>query len=201
MSAGRGPTPGAANTAVDWAEIEARIDEVGRRLAVESTASPEHTRLVLAERARALAIPTAVADDEPRLEILALNLGGRRYALETRHVIEMVRRPRVAPLPGALAPVTAVVAWRGRLLTALDLRPAAAGEASRPPLLIVLGGERAELGLLADGVGDITTIPLDELRDVPDGPMRWREYLRALTTDAVAVLDGDVLLQRHAIDR
>lgn len=191
-----------ANTARDWAEIEARIDEVGRRLADEDARSPEHTRLVLAQRARALAVPVTVSGDEPRLEIVALDLGGRPYALETRHVVELVRRPPAAPLPGAQPPVAAVVAWRGRLLTALDLRPtAAAGVAARPPLLVVLGGERAELGLLADGVGDITTVPSDQLRDVPDGPMRWRDYVRALTADAVAVLDGDVLLQRHAIDR
>lgn len=201
MSPGSGRTHAAANTEVDWAEIEARVDEVGRRLALESVDSPEHTRLVLAERARALAVPAAAPCDETRLELLALDLGGRRYALETRHVIAMVRRPPAAPLPGALPPVAAVVSWRGRLLTAVDLRPAAPAGVSRPPLLIVVGGERAELGLLADGVGEITAVPLDELRDVPDGPMRWRDYLRALTADAVAVLDGDVLLQRHAIDR
>lgn len=200
--AGAADPAGAARSAVDWAEIEARIEEVGRRLAADSVDSPEQTRIVLAERARALAVPVVSGGDEPRLEVVTLDLGGRSYVLESRHIVEMVRHPPTAPLPGAEPPVSAVAAWRGRLLTVLDFRPAApGGAAARVPLLVLLGGERAEIGLLADGVGDISTIPLDQLRDVPDGPMRWRDYLRALTADAVPLIDGDALLERHALDR
>jgi len=65
----------------------------------------------------------------------------------------------------------------------------------------VLGAERAEIGLIGDIVGEITSVPLDRLRDVPDGPMRWRQYMKALTDDTVPLIDGDLLLRRHAIDR
>ncbi len=189
----------AAHTAETWVELEARIEEVGRSLAAEATVSPEQTRLILARRARALAVPLSTEGDEPRLELLRVERDGRRYSLETRYVAAIVRNPPTAPLPGAEPPVTAVSAWRGRLLTTLDL--GSSGGIPHAPLLIVLGEERAEIGFIADAVGEIASVAIDELRDVPDGPMRWRDYMKALTADTVPLIDGELLLKRHAIDR
>ncbi len=193
------PLPDTPHTAATWTELEARIEEVGRSLASEAIVSPERTTLILARRARALAVPLFAEGDEPRLELLSVVRDGRRYQLETRYVAAIVRNPPTAPLPGAEPPVSAVSAWRGRLLTTLDL--GSSGDIAHTPLLIVLGEERAEIGLIADSVGDISSVAIDELRDVPDGPMRWRDYMRALTADAVPLIDGELLLKRHAIDR
>lgn len=189
----------AAHSATTWAELEARIEEVGRSLAAEATVSPEQTRLILARRARALAVPLSKEGDEPRLELLTVEREGRRYSLETRYIAAIVRNPPTAPLPGAEPPVTAVAAWRGRLLTTLDM--GTSGGSVQAPLLIVLGVDRAEIGLIVNTVGEITSVAIEELRDVPDGPMRWRDYMRALTTDTVPLIDGELLLKRHAIDR
>lgn len=199
----RQPTPQPAartdRAATTWSELEARIEEVGRSLAAEATVSPEQTRLILARRARALAVPLSGEDDQPCVELLGVERDGRHFALETRFIAAIVRNPPTAPLPGAEPPVSAVASWRGRLLTTLDL--GSSGEIFRAPFLIVLGAERAEIGLIGDIVGEITSVPLDRLRDVPDGPMRWRQYMKALTDDTVPLIDGDLLLRRHAIDR
>lgn len=188
-----------AHTAETWRELEARIEEVGRSLAAGVTVSAEQTRIVLARRAGALAVPLARESGEARTELLAMERGGRRYSLETRYIAAIVRNAPTAPLPGAEPPVTAVAAWRGRLLTTLDF--GSSGGAVQAPFLIVLGEERAEIGLMADAIGEISSIAVNQLRDVPDGPMRWRDYVRVLTADSTPLIDGELLLKRHAIDR
>lgn len=189
----------AAQTTTRFAELHARIEEVGRSLAAEATVSQEQTRLILAHRAHALAVPLTREADEPRVELLTVERDGHSYSLETRFIAAIVRNPPTAPLPGAEPPVTAVAAWRGRLLTTLDLGPS--GGNVRAPFLIVLGEERADIGLIADVVGEISSVPVDRLCEVPDGPMRWRQYMKGLTDDTVPLIDGSLLLQLHAIDR
>ena len=184
---------------VDWDELHARVENIGRALRDGDVATPEQARALLLRRARELARPLASGAAAAQLELLHLVVGGERYAIETCYVVEVLRHPPATPLPGAVRPVAAVVAWRGRILTALDLRAGGGTLPDRPAVLAVLGRERAELGLLADAVDGVSDVALDTMTSVPEGPTAWREYLRAMTTDAVPVLDGAALLDRHAL--
>lgn len=197
------PSPGQAPPReVDWAHLAARVEDVGRTLAEGAHATPEEVARELARRAAELASPAIVPSAAPETELLILEVGGRRFGLETRHVVEVVRQPPIAPLPGGAPPVVAVAAWRGRILTALDMRlsGSAGSSVSHPPLLVVLGGDGAELGLLADRAETVTSIPSTSLLPVPEGQAAWTEYMQAITPEALPVLDGDAILRRHPPD-
>lgn len=198
-------TPASRPAASDdrrWAEVAARVEEWSRSL--ESGASdPEADRRLLEERARKLAVRPSVQPVEEPVELLRFEVGGRDHAIESRYVVAVVRDVRPTALPGAAPPVVAVVAWRGRVMTVLDLRQALA--APRQPAgghqhLVVLGDSGPELGVLVDGVDSLVTHLPSELHPVPEGTPARAEYLRAITPDTVIVLDAAAILRIHAAD-
>jgi purine-binding chemotaxis protein CheW len=96
--------------------------------------------------------------------------------------------------------VFGVTAWRGELLTILDLRAAlglsitALNDLS---WVIVLGEDRPAFGILADAVRELVNLPAFAVREPPEGIAAQREYLRGVTPDAVLVLEATKLLQLH----
>lgn len=190
--------------AVQWAQTHARLEDAARGAdAAASALDPEQADLLLRERARALARPLGASDVAPTLEVLRVGIGGRALAVETRHLHAVLRDVAPTPLPGAAAPVSALVPWRGRILTALDLRaplgiPATADDAARH--LLVLGDALPELGLLVDEVHALESLDPARLHPLPDGAAARREYVAGLTDDALLLLDAAALLRLHAAD-
>ncbi|HEX5581528.1 MAG TPA: chemotaxis protein CheW [Gemmatimonadaceae bacterium] len=187
-----------------WAELLARIEHSARATAGVADPDPAVAARLLEERARRLAVRPAPAPAEMPVELLGFSLGGRRFAVESRFVVATVRDVHPTPLPGAVAPVAAVVAWRGRVMTVLDMRSALGIPAGAPvpqqPRMLVLGGTDPELGILVDSVDTLATLAPSELHEVPEGTHARVEYLRAMAPDAVPVLDAAALLHLHAAD-
>jgi len=185
---------------VDWGEIRRRMETAGRALAGATDTSPEGVRELLEERARALARPAAPPPAGDMLELLTFALANEVYAVESRYVVAVFKLIDLSPLPGAEPPVFGVTAWRGELLTILDLRAAlglsvtALNDLSR---VIVLGEERPAFGILADAARELVAVPAAEVREPPEGVAAQREYLRGVTPDAVLVLEATKLLQLH----
>jgi purine-binding chemotaxis protein CheW len=158
--------------------------------------SLERTSEVLEERARALA-RVAVPPPGEVLEVITFILANETYAVESSLVVAVFRLTDLSLLPGAESPVWGVTAWRGELLTILDLRPllglssTALNDLSR---VIVLGEEAPAFGVLADAVRDIVVLPVSEVREPPEGTAAGREYLRGITDQAVLLLDARKLL-------
>ena len=193
--------PGSQRSEIDWAELLARIEDSARATAAGD--DPAAAERILKERARQLAVPPAPPPTEEPVELLGFTLGGRRFAIESRFVMAAVRDVRATPLPGATPPVAAVAAWRGRVMTVLDLRSALAaptGPANAQPHMLVLGATQPELGILADGVDALVGVAPSELHEVPEGTPARVEYLRAVAPDAVPVLDAAAILRLHAVD-
>jgi len=158
-------------------------------------------RALLEERARVLARPVASPLAGDALELMTFALANEVYAVESRYVAAVFQLIALSPLPGAEPPVFGVTAWRGELLTILDLRAALGlsvttlNDLSR---VIVLGEARPAFGVLVDAVRELVTLPASEVRDPPEGVAAKREYLRGVTAEAVLVLDAGVLLRLHA---
>lgn len=191
----------ASRSPVDWGEVRPRMEAAGRSLAGATDRSPESVRELLEERARALARPAAQLHSGETLEVITFALANEVYAVESRYVTAVFQLLDLSPLPGAEPPVFGVTAWRGELLTILDLRRvlgisvAALNDLSR---VIVLGEDRAAFGLLADAVHELVTLSAAQLRELPEGCAAKREYLRGMTANAVLVLDAKKLLRMHA---
>lgn len=160
----------------------------------------DRVRAVLEERARVLARPVERAAAGGTFEAVSFRLADERFAVESRFVIEVFPLSALALLPGATPPVFGVTAWRGRLLTVLDLRPllgissAALNDLGR---VIAIGETRAAFGFLVDGVDEIVSLREAEVRAPPDGVAARRDYVRGVTGDALVVLDGGRLLRLH----
>jgi purine-binding chemotaxis protein CheW len=189
---------------VDWAAIRRRVDAAGQALSGVTEAGPEHDRAVLEARARTLARPAASASATDMLEVITFTLANERYAIESRYVVEVFRLKELSPLPGAEHPVFGMTAWRGELLTILDLRtvlglPATAlNDLSR---VIVLGLPRPVFGVLADAVLELGTLPASSIQTPPEGAAAKRDHLRGVTPEAVLVLEGQSLLRLVEPDR
>lgn len=195
MMAPRRTTPGGP---VDWQEIRRRVEAAGRAVAGETAASPERVREILEDRARALARPAALPSSGAAIEAITFTLANETYAVESRHVFEVFRLEDLSPLPGAKPPVFAVTAWRGDLLTILDLRTVlglAVTTLNDLSRVIVLGAERPAFGILADTVQQLMTIATAAVQLVPEDRGRKWDFLRGMTPGAVLVLDGERLLQ------
>ena len=151
-------------------------------------------RLVLEERARALAVPLADADDAlgaDALPILLFAVGDETMGVPVSSVVALVHVASITPLPRATDPVLGVMAWRGRPLSVLTIGARMSSE--RPNRVVVLGtGARATAGLLVD--------ELDDIRVVERGSLSAAPAARAATSlgvtgDAVLVLDADALVR------
>ena len=182
---------------VDWAEIRRRVEAAGRELAGATAVFPDAAREILEIRARALAQPAAAPAGDT-LELVTFALANEVYAIESRYVIAVFKLIDLSPLPGAEPPVCGVTAWRGELLTILDLRAAlrlsvtALNDLSR---VVVLGEDRPAFGILADAVMGLVTLPASEVRELPEGDAAKREYLRGVTSGAMLVLEAMKLLE------
>lgn len=185
---------------VDWEAVRRRLDAIGRGIAGASEASPERVRQTLEARARALAEPTHSEPEGDRFDAVLFRLGGETYALEAGLVWEVFPLVALSPLPGADPPVFGVTAWRGSLLTLLDLREVlglpAAGltDLSR---VILLGVQRPTFGMLADSVEGLLSLRWKDVGNPPEGVAVRGEYLRGVTGSAILLLAGEELLRRH----
>jgi purine-binding chemotaxis protein CheW len=194
--------PGGKKEALDWARVRKRL---ARALAATQESwrpTPKRKQEILEERARRLAgapaPPIAPAPGAPVLEVVVFALGNEEYALETRHVREVVRLADCTPLPGAPLFLLGVFNLRGDILAVFDLRSVFGIAGQRPAegaRVLVLGGERAEFGLLADAAREVRVVRADEVLQPPGAVAgAGREYVRGVTKEALVVLDGAVLL-------
>jgi len=157
------------------------------------TGSPE---VILQRRARELARPAArIQEGERRLSLLEFRLGPEAYAIEARHVREVVPTNYLAPLPGVPPFVLGIVSVRGLIWSVMDLRLffniPRRGISDHPrAILVEAGGLR--WGILADS--RLRMLYVDSLRPPPEVTERIpRNVVRGTTEDLAVVLDLDVL--------
>src|SRR5882757_10976897 len=113
---------------------------------------------ILEARARVLALPGAAADSALGEETLTFRLGDGRYGVSARLVREVQALGSYTPLPCTPPFVLGLVNLRGRLLTALDIRPLLGLPVSAlraGAMLLIVSASGMEIGLLADEVVEI----------------------------------------------
>lgn len=93
-----------------------------------------------------------------------------------------------------------VIAWRGRVLTVLDIAHSRSGhititEATR---ILIMGQRTAAFGIVADEVDDVEDLNTQEAVPVEDVSPARREFVRGVTANALVVLDAAALIARFA---
>jgi chemotaxis signal transduction protein len=156
---------------------------------------------LLRRRAAALARrPDRRDTEETWIELLTFSLAHETFGLPVASAREVFRPLDLALLPGAEPPAYAVTPWRGILLTVLDLRATlgtgATGITDLSHVLAV-GLDRRSIGVLIDRVRAIETVAESSLLAPSRGADAERPLVRAITRDAVHVLDAEALLETY----
>ena len=106
------------------------------------------------------------------IQVACLTMGDGLYAVDIMRIKEIIRLPKLAPLPRALPFVEGVINLRGAVIPVVDLRkrfglPPAENMDSARLLILAVGGQ--QLGLIVDDVTEMITIPLRDLKPPPRG--------------------------------
>ncbi len=149
---------------------------------------------ILRARAQALArTPPQAPAAETLLEVLEFHLAQERYAVEVRYVREVLPLKDLTPLPCTPSFVLGIVNVRGRILPVLDLKKffdlPEKGLTDLHRIILVRDHE-LELGLLADVVVGVRSIPADSLQpSLPTLTGVRSGYLKGVTAGRLVVLD------------
>lgn len=184
--------------AAAWTRIRQSLDELERRIESGFALSAEEREQRLLERTREWARRAEQEAPDAFLEVLAFSLGGETYAVESRHVAEVLPLAQYTPLPGTPAYVLGIVNVRGRIVSVLDLRILfelpVSGLADKN-FLVVLQDESMEFGLLVDRVLGIQPLEKATLQSGMASLTGVRaSYLLGVTPTQWTVLDGARLL-------
>jgi purine-binding chemotaxis protein CheW len=151
---------------------------------------------VLAERARALALQEEIAAGESGAAVLTFRLGGSSYCLPATAVREVQPLGLYARLPAVPPFVIGLVNVRGRLITALDLRPLLGIPAEAPApgsLLLIAAVGGSEIGLMADSVVAVSR-RANELSPAPSAAAgHGIAWVRGVDEDLCLHLDPELL--------
>ncbi len=155
---------------------------------------PPDARQILRARAQALArAPERTAAAAASLELLEFRLAQEKYALETRYVREVCPLKSLTSLPCTPPFVLGIVNVRGRILPVLDIKKFFdLPEHGLTDLhrIILVQGNNLELGLLADVIVGVRTIPVESLQpSLPTLTGIRAEYLKGVTADRLVVLE------------
>jgi purine-binding chemotaxis protein CheW len=137
--------------------------------------------------------------DQP-LEVLTLDLEGEMFAIEAKHVREILDLVPITDVPRAPPFVNGLINVRGKVVPLADLR-VRFGMEQKPPtvdtriivLELELDGEAVIAGIRADKVHEVVEVAASALREAPKVGMRWRpEFVRCIGKrgdDFMIVLD------------
>jgi purine-binding chemotaxis protein CheW len=190
---------GSASLDIDWPRVHIRLAAAIANTREIFNPSAERAERLLEERARRLACPLASNHEVGAWQdLLAFQLSGERYGIETRHVREIIGLSGLTVVPGAPEVVAGVANLRGQVLVVFDIRPllglAPQGGRETSPVL-VCGATNADLGLLVDAANDVVRILVNEIfAEAIVADAASISVIRGLTPDALIVLDGAALL-------
>jgi len=204
MSAGETGPGKKKQAAVDWREIERRLEAARARIERVWAPDPEETKRILRERAQALAREPgkAQAGDE-HIEVIEFVLAFENYAVETRYVREVGPLDNLTPLPCTPAFVLGIVNLRGEILSVIDLKKFfELPEKGLTDLnkVIVLESENMLFGILADAVAGVRRVPVADIQPSLPTLTGVREaYLKGVTPGRTVILDAEKLLADESI--
>jgi purine-binding chemotaxis protein CheW len=144
---------------------------------------------------------------ERSLVVLALELQGESFAIETSHVREILDPVPITAVPGADPGVNGLINVRGRVVPLADLRlmfgmsQFAAGADSRIVVIEVeIDGDPTTVAIRADKVNAVTSLAANSLEETPRIGLRWEpDYITCIgKRDGafIAVLDMGRIFSR-----
>lgn len=191
------------STRLDWQSIRQRLDAAFAKIDQENELPLAEVKRILKARARDLARESTASEFAESMEVLEFQLGHERYAVETCYVREAHPLDNLTTLPNVPNFVMGLMNIRGEILSVVDIkRFFGLPEKGITHLdkVIVLEFRGMIFGIVADeldGVRRLSTTEMDASRQGPIGIDG--DYIQAITTSGLAVLDGRALLTDEKI--
>jgi purine-binding chemotaxis protein CheW len=150
---------------------------------------------VLVRRAERLSQAGAIFREPVRsAELLCFQIGGERYAIETRFAFSVMQRAKPAALPGAPSHFLGILGVQGEIVPAVDLALiwGKGGARSDAAAAVILGVDAPEFAIAVDSLDELMRCPESEIAAAPalEG---HHEFVTRLIR-GMALLDGRALL-------
>lgn len=196
--------PSRGKTVVDWDVVRRRLTEAQAVADKGWTPTPAEQKRILKARAKAIAQePPAREAAGERIEIVEFLLAYERYGIESSHVREIYPLKELTPLPCTPAFVLGIINIRGQILSVLDIRKFFdLPEKGLTDLnkIIIVQMQGMELGILADAILGVRSIPRKEIQpSLPTLTGIRENYLTGVTKERVVILDAAKLLSDRKI--
>ncbi len=132
------------------------------------------------------------------LEVIEFGLAHERYAIEQALVREVVALRELTPLPCTPAFIRGILNLRGQILPLIDIKKffdlPESGITDLHWVIVVRAGD-VELGILADAIAGVRTIPLNVIQpSLPTLTGIRSQYLKGVTDQLMVVLDAGKIL-------
>ena len=165
-----------ANATVDWDAIHRQIEEANQKLANNEEINPIDLEKAWARRSAQIARKIQVEQQGEIVKAAIISIDNELYGLDVKYIFDIRVLERITFVPRVPAWVLGVINWRGRILSVIDLRrflglPAKKdvdGKARKNQCLLVLQTGEMEVGIQADDVFLIESIPVSKI-DINDG--------------------------------
>jgi len=152
---------------------------------------------ILEERARALALQKLASDEDLSEEVLIFQLGEGKYSLPAHFVSEVQPLRVYTALPTTPLFIVGLVNVRGRILTAIDIRPLLDIPPTPPKeqgFLLIINAAGMEVGLLADLVTEVRRGEPNLAPALSTTSGRGMPWIRGIDRDLNLLLDPPLLL-------
>ena len=130
--------------------------------------------------------------------VCAFTVDESLYGLPVGETVEVVKTPRITPVPGSDPAVAGLVNLRGSVLVAVDARRRLGRECSNEAAVaVVVVAGRSRVALLVDGVSDVVQVKDADRREVPSGmsenTRELTSYVLETPAGLMSVLDAQAL--------
>lgn len=191
-------------TRINWSEVHHRLETA--RTAVERGWKPtaEEKKKILKARARTLARePKKKEEAEEYIEVVEFLLAYEMYGIESSYVCEVYPLKEFTPLPCTAPFILGIINVRGQILSIIDIKKLFdLPEKGLTDLnkVIVVHNDKMELGVLADSILGLRSIPIKEIQpSLPTLTGIRADYLKGITKERLVVLDVEKILYDEKI--
>ena len=183
----------------DWRTTHLRLEKVRETLGRGFVLTPEEKKQILRARAKILARDSAEPETvDESIEIVEFLLANEKYGIESSYVREVYPVKELTPLPCTPSFVYGIMNVRGQIVSVIDIKKFFdLPEKGLTDLnkVIVVQNETMELGILADALLGVRSVPFREIQPpLPTLTGIRAEYLRGVTKESLIIFDIETFL-------
>ncbi len=146
-------------------------------------------------------------EDTQKGKYLTFALGEEQYAIEIRHVVDIIGIQDITEIPNQPEYIMGVINLRGKIIPTMDVRKRfnkSFNDYNDRTCIIVVELNAVSVGLIVDMVLEVIAIPDEQIAEPPtfntDFKNKFILGIGKIQNDIVIILDSDKLLNEGEID-